>query len=224
MQSTLLDPSFAPEWDELEEAAQDALEYPADSFWRDDELWNTHTLMFATPSPELTDEYYLGHANYLAALEYLTENYPGDAEAATFGHWTYSQFVAVKVRVRGDDGELTEAYAAAVTLSKQAEEYAILDEVIFDEERQRVELQAIAQWAEWENLDRDVLENILADAGGTYDPGYGWHDVEEDDVTQQTRRAQNTWDSHYNGGQWHNTEHCGYCERALEGIHNEHAS
>lgn len=221
MQSTLLDPSFAPEWEELEEAAQDALEYPADSFWRDDELWNTHTLVFSTPSPELTDEYVLGYANYRAALEYLTEHYPGDAEEATFGHWTYSQFVAVKVRVRGDDGELTEAYAAAMTLAKQAEDYAILDEVIFDQERERVELAAIAHWADWETLDPDTLQETLWELGGSYYPGDGWEGVDEDEVTLETRRRSNTWEAHYYGGQWHTTEHCSYCERALEGTDNE---
>ena len=213
----MLQTQYAPSWEDLEEAAEEALVHPPDSAWRDEDLWNTHTLMFATPSPELTDDYLLDYANYRAALEYLTENYPGDVEEATFGHWTYSQFVALKVRVRGDDGEVTEAYAAALTLTKQAEDYAILDEVIYSEEQSRVEYEAVKYWAESERLDVDHLYVVISDNGGRYEPGYGWEGIDEDEVTKQTRRRLNTWEQHYYGGGWHTAEHCAYCERAMEG-------
>lgn len=213
----MLQTQYAPSWEDLEGAAEEALVHPPDSAWRDEDLWNTHTLMFATPSPELTDDYLLDYANYRAALEYLTENYPGDVEEATFGHWTYSQFVALKVRVRGDDGEVTEAYAAALTLTKQAEVDAILDEFIYGEEELRVEDAALKQWADWEKLDLETLIEVVSESSGHYQAGYGWENLDEDEVTLETRRRANTWEAHYYGGQWHTTEYCAYCERAMEG-------
>lgn len=123
------------EWPEVEDivsAARDALTRPGDSAWWDDELFVTHTMMFSTPDPNLTDDYTIGTSNYRSILRDMAPAYarfPGAISDASFGHWTYSRFVCVKVRVCYSDGQIHPAFVDAFTIATQLEcDYPIHDE------------------------------------------------------------------------------------------------
>lgn len=201
-------------WEELEDLADSLLEHPSDSLWRDEELWHTHTLLFGTPDPTLTDDYLGDYANYRYALAQLEDNYKGDVEEATFGHWTYSRFVAIKVRVRDEEGELTEAFIEAITLWQLAQEEGVLDWDTYSEELSRVESEQVDYLATEHKVDRDILFDVLTE-NGSYNPGYGW-DMDEDEAVAEAKRRAQTWQAHYYSGQFHEPEACEYCARAVE--------
>lgn len=115
--------------EDLVQAATDALKRPSESAWYDSDLFVTHTLMFSTPAWSLTDDYMVDQANYRAVLRDMSEKYENDVEAATFGHWTYSRFEAIKVRVVDESGDITKAFAEMVSIAKHiAEQDPIYDE------------------------------------------------------------------------------------------------
>ena len=143
--------------DEVAEAASEFLVAPGDSFWHDSELWRTHTLMFGTPDITQTEDYLFDYSNYQVALDTLSEKYPGDVEDAGFGHWTYSKFVCVKVRVLDEDGRVTAAFAHAYDMVKRAEEYPILDEQHYMELESRIQDDNVKWWAEYNNVDADAV-------------------------------------------------------------------
>jgi len=152
---TILDTLTLDE-DDIIQAAHDALTQPSDSAWRDEDMWTTHTLMFATPDPDLTDEYTIGHSNYRSVLRDAIDAYPEDVEAASFGHWTYSRFVAIKVRVCTDDGEITPAYADLYSISLGLEnDYPLYDEQDYSE----------LEWQIWERgVDSTLSDSVASEA------------------------------------------------------------
>ena len=120
--------------EDLVQAATDALKRPSESAWYDSDLFVTHTLMFSTPAWSLTDDYMVDQANYRAVLRDISEKYENDVEAATFGHWTYSRFEAIKVRVVDESGDITKAFAEMVSIVKHiAEQDPIYDEGLYYE-------------------------------------------------------------------------------------------
>ena len=139
------------------EAAEDALTRPGDSFWRDDELWVTHTLMFATPDRSQTDDYLYDYSNYRVALRELSEEFPSHVEDAGFGHWTYSQFVCVKVRVLDENGQITPAFVKAYDLARQAEEYIMIDEFDYMELEGEVQDEYVREWANDNGVEPDLV-------------------------------------------------------------------
>lgn len=111
----------------LEYAAQ-ALERPSESAWRDDELWDTHTLLFHS-APDSDDT--VAQSNFRSILEDLGDAYkrsPGAVERARIGHWTYSHFDCIKVRVTYANGEIHPAFADAVQILKALEDYPLYSE------------------------------------------------------------------------------------------------
>ena len=100
------------------EMAAEALERPANSAWWDDEVYNTHTLMFAY-SP-LADDL-LGESNHHSILDKLTGEFPGDerVSVAGFGHWTYAHYDAIKVRVLDKRGRITPEFAVAAVIARE---------------------------------------------------------------------------------------------------------
>ena len=151
-------------------AATSALKRPSESHWSDEEMWVTHTMMFQTPAWWLTEDYIVDQANYRAVLRDLSENYPDDVSDSTFGHWTYSTYQAIKVRVLDENGGVTKAFADAYgTYLFIKEQYPVYDEEllsqmeseVFDEyldgaisdiERERSEDEdwvALSQWREY---------------------------------------------------------------------------
>lgn len=121
------------DWESLQDFAERALERPGDAAFWDDDLYNTHTLMFHTPDWELTDEYIIDQANYRTALRLLTDEFPEDVEAATVGHWTYSRYECIKVRVLTDKGAIHPAFVRAMSFVVGLENYPVLDDEAYSE-------------------------------------------------------------------------------------------
>lgn len=137
--------------DEIVREARKILEQPSDSAWFDSELWETHVTAFAYTELSGTDV--MGESNHYAALERL-ENvaraYRGDdvemaerVERSSFGHWTYSRFECLKVRVLDlvyeggyddnegwteDQYEVTPEFVELLAMREELREYPLLDE------------------------------------------------------------------------------------------------
>jgi hypothetical protein len=199
------------------ERAEDALQHPADSGWFDSELWETHTLMFATPDYSLTDEYLEGWSNYRTILRDLKKAYPEDVEDASFGHWTYSRFCAIKVRVIDAEGYVTPAFIEALAIEDQLKDYVFYDEGDFWELESEVVEAYLDDFANEHKLDRSALAEIMSDRDVWYHRIDGW-DTDEADVIRWAREASNTWETHYYSGKYHTPEHCYYCARAGEAV------
>jgi hypothetical protein len=208
--------------DRLIDLAHDALQHPSDSAWRDGDLWDTHTLMFATPDPELTDEYLSDYSNYRSVLRDLQKAYPDDVEDASFGHWTYSRFVAIKIRVIDDEGYLTPAFIEAIAITDDFEHNHLYDEGDYME----LETEAIARiarvFAEDNNLDPELIFDAMDEQGAFfYIDGYYEGDTET--LIERTRELMaeqeeqdSTWYAHNYGTAEHSLEHCWYCNRDKE--------
>jgi len=189
--------------------AHDALERPSDSGWHDSELWETHTLMFSTPDWSLTDDYPIDQANYRDALEILSTAYPRSAESATFGHWTYSRFECVRVRVCYTSGEITPAFALACALIESMRDYPLLsdethsellreisdsnfewswneavnDPAYYRKDLSEIELERIADLSD-EDTARAQSEFWERVSSGTIEPGYGDNGAETFDPAE----------------------------------------
>lgn len=198
--------------EKLIEFADDSLQKPNDSIWRDSDLWNTHTMLFSTPDISLTDEYSADWSNYRVALRLLSEHYPDDVSEATFGHWTYSTFYAIKIRVHRD-GVITPAFAEAYGLEQQLEDYAVLDESDWCELEQEISDQYVTEWAKDNEVEVSLVREAMSELDIYYHIHDGW-DGDEDDVLTKARELGNTWQAHYYAEQTHYAEHCFYCERA----------
>lgn len=143
--------------DDMVEAAKSLLTRPSDSGWWDEELFDTHTLMFSTPDWALTEDYLWDYSNYRRILEDMQAEFPDDVEDAAFGHWTYSRFLAVKVRVLDADGNITGAFARAYAIGKALEDYPIYDEQDVMELESEVQERDLKDWAKEHELHVDVV-------------------------------------------------------------------
>ena len=132
---------------------QEALERPGEAAFWDEELYVTHTLAMHTPAWHLTDDYIVEQANYRAALEELEEL---GAEAATVGHWTYSQFECIKVPMLTEDGAITAAAVALWNIHMRLQDYPVLDEQLWSELEGEVNERAMTDALEWEERQRDI--------------------------------------------------------------------
>lgn len=139
--------------EDLEDFVRESLERPSEAAFWDDELYVTHTLAMHTPAWHLTDEYIIDQANYRAALEELE---PLGAEAATVGHWTYSQFECIKVPILTEDGEITAAAVALWSIRARIQDYGVLDESLWSELEWEVNERAMTDALEWEERQRDI--------------------------------------------------------------------
>lgn len=199
--------------DQLIEFAEDSLQTPSDSAWFDDELFNTHTMLFATPDISLTDDYTAEWSNYRTALSLLSEAYPDDVAEATFGHWTYSKFYAVKVRVHRD-GVITPAFAEAYGLVKSLEDYGLIDEDDWSELEREIADQHVTEWAQDNNVAPELVQQAMSELDINYCLHDGW-DGDESKVLDKARELGNTWQAHYYSGETHYPEHCAYCADTL---------
>lgn len=139
--------------DTLTEFVRESLERPSDAGFWDEELYVTHTLAMHTPAWHLTDDYIIDQVNYRAALEELE---PYGAEAATVGHWTYSQFECIKVPILTEDDEITAAAVALWSIRMRLQEYGVLDEQLWSELEWEVNERAMTDALEWEERQRDI--------------------------------------------------------------------
>jgi hypothetical protein len=145
------------------EAAEEALTRPSEaSFW-DDDLYVTHTLMFHTPDPQLTDEYAIGYSNYRSVLAHLRELYPKDVTEASIGHWTYSRFLCIKVKVKTKKGKLTKAFRAAYDIARGLQDYPIFDDDDHNELASELEDAFIEAVANDYQVELDDLHQALSD-------------------------------------------------------------
>ena len=132
---------------------RESLERPSDAGFWDEELYVTHTLAMHTPAWHLTDEYIIEQVNYRAALEELEEL---GAEAATVGHWTYSQFECIKVPMLTEAGEITAAAVVLWDIRNRLRDYPVLDEDLWSELEWEVNERAMTDALEWEERQRDI--------------------------------------------------------------------
>ena len=137
----------------LEEFVRESLERPSDAGFWDEELYVTHTLAMHTPAWHLTDDYIIEQANYRVALEELSEV---GAEAATVGHWTYSQFECIKVPMLTEDGAITAAAVALWNIHMRLQDYPVLDEQLWSELEWEVSERAMTDAMEWEERQREI--------------------------------------------------------------------
>jgi hypothetical protein len=182
-------------YEKIENMAREALEHPSDAYFRDEDLYKTHTLMFHTPSWDLTDEYIMGEANYRTALEILSEAFPRDVEAASVGHWTYSSFSCIKVRVLTESGRITKAFTQAAILALGLNDYPILSDEMYSELEMEVWESSIKMHLEdWEReraqedlpelteAQIEAFREVLHEFENYHDPGYY-----DDDMIEKAR-------------------------------------
>lgn len=185
-------------------AATEALKHPSDaSFW-DGDLYVTHTLMYGTPDWSLTTEYIVGQANYRAILEDMSSAYarhPGAVEAASVGHWTYSRYQCIKVRVCYADGEIHPAFVDAWSIAQALEcDYPVYSENTYSDLESEV----------WEY----TVSEALADARRDDDaPAYR----DSDDWEIAFREAVSEWFG-YSGVDYISPEHLESATGAADGI------
>ena len=173
--------------DEIIEQAKDALTAPSDSWWYDDELFKTHTMMFATPDIKLTDDYLIGWSNYVSILRDMEKHYPDDVSAETFGHWTYSTFACIKVRVLDDDGYITAAFVEAVEIAEHlASVYPAWDEEHWMGLEGEAEDEHVAMFARDNDISMDVLQDVMYENVCYYHLNDGW-DMPEDELLELVR-------------------------------------
>lgn len=137
----------APDAETILKYAQDALTRPSDSYWQDDSLWETHTLAFSS-APDSDDT--VAQSNYRTILEDLGSAYsrcPDAVEASGFGHWTYSHYDAIRIRVTYANGEIHPAFADAVAIAEALKGYPLYS----DEDHSNLE------WDLWEKYLEDEI-------------------------------------------------------------------
>lgn len=209
--------AMSVDYDTIIERADEALEHPADSAWSDGDLWNTHTMMFSTPDIELTDDYLEGWSNYRTILKALSEAYPDDVSDCTFGHWTYSRFMAIKIRVVDAEGVITPAFCEAVEIAYDLEHNNHLyDEGDYMDLKDEAELEHVKIFANDNDLTLDSLLEAMSDLNVYFDLHEGWYDVDEEALIALAREKASTWEAHYYSGEGHSPEQCYYCARAEE--------
>lgn len=208
------------DWAKLIETATDALQEPGDSYWFDEDVWKTHTLVFSTPDFSLTDDYLGDWSNYRCILRDLTEEFPDDVEDAEFGHWTFSRFKAIKVRVIDDEGQITEAFTRVFDIAEDLKQTALYDEDDYYELEEEVRTRDLIDIANDNQCSFDGLVQAMDELNAYYQPGYGFdlYKVTEDELLNKARQLSVTFQQHVDSGPHHHTEHCYYCARAVEGI------
>jgi hypothetical protein len=143
--------------------ARDVLEMPSDSMWWNSDMFSTHSYVFATPDPDLTDEYLMDYSNYCVAYDLLSAEFPDDVEEGSFGHWTYSRFVCIKIRVIDDEGVITPAFIRAVELVEGLRDYPLLDDSDYLEREQKLNDEYIQRCFDAALADEAVPDGVSVD-------------------------------------------------------------
>ena len=148
--------------DQVLKAANDSLAEPSDSYWRDKDLWDTKTMMFATPDIALTNDDASGYSNYRSIYAHFKDVFPGEIEEVTFGHWTYSRFLALEVTVIDDNGAITKCFAKMVDVAKNLQDYGIFDDDDYLELCWKLEEEYIDEVASDWGVDASKLYELLS--------------------------------------------------------------
>lgn len=139
--------------EDVVKVVEEGLEQPSDAYFRDEELYVTHTLAFHTPAWGLTDDYIVDQVNYRSALSELEEY---GAEAATVGHWTYSTFECIKVPLLTKKGKITAAAVMLADIELRLHDHPVLDEDLWIELENEVNDRAMDNAIEWEEQRREI--------------------------------------------------------------------
>lgn len=173
--------------EDLEKFILEALNQPGDATFWDEELYDTHTLAFHTPAWNLTVDDILGQANYRSALDILE---PLGAEAATVGHWTYSQLECIRVPLLTEDGAITAAAVELWDLSNSLEDFGVIDENTYYELQSEVDERAMNDAIDWEERQREITfdddqKQLIAEI--YWENYYGYHEsgYVEDELFQK---------------------------------------
>lgn len=153
----------APDAETILDYARKALERPRDAAFWDDSLYVTHTLGFYW-APDSDDT--VAQSNYRTVLEDLSEAYkrcPDAVETASVGHWTYSSFNCIRIRVLYANGEVHPAFADAVAIWEALEAYPLYSDDDHSELESELWDEAITKEIDYAlSEDTDALFEYLA--------------------------------------------------------------
>lgn len=159
------------------EFAEEALKRPSDSYWRDGDLWETHTLMFHS-APDSDDT--VAQSNFRSILQDLGDAYKrsdGAVESASVGHWTYSSFDCIKVRVTYANGEIHPAFADAVQIAialrdnyplYSEDDHSELESEVWDRAISEAVTYALESEDDGEEIKSDVTEYLYSEEAQVY--------------------------------------------------------
>lgn len=159
--------------DDIVELAESALERPSDAAFWDRDLYSTHTLgMYWAPgSDDMVAE-----SNYHVALEELQSAFPGESRIApaSVGHWTYSSYNCIKVRVLNKRGRITPEFVAFALMAIFLRDYPLLS----DEDYSNREYDA------WQNAVTDAINEFESNAANEFDNAREFTDTERESVIE----------------------------------------
>lgn len=147
--------------DEVVEAAREALVRPQDAAFWDDTLFHTHTLLGSIAYAPNSDDI-LAESNYRTVFAALIGEFP-DGDKVTeesVGHWTYSSFNVIRVRVINGKGHVTPEFAVAYTYAKYLrDEYPVFDDSDYSNLEYEYWNEAFDSEFEWLTRDVDVSDD-----------------------------------------------------------------
>jgi hypothetical protein len=174
--------------DDIIEMAELALTRPSDAAFWDSDLYSTHTLgMYWAPN---SDDL-IAESNYHVALDELQNTFPGESriDSASVGHWTYSKFNCIKVRVLNKRNRITPEFVAFALMAISLGDHPLLDNEDYSNREyemwQNAVNDAIVHFEndvdnerEFTDSEREMVIEYLSEH---YGPGYsnvGWIDPE----------------------------------------------
>lgn len=185
---TKLDPDAGDSLDDeyLLKMAAIALDRPDNYYGGDERVYSTHTHMFAS-APDSDD--LVSQSNYRTILPALLGAYPrhGMIEDSGFGHWTYSHYDSILIKVIYSNGEITPAFADALAIAYALDhdyplydesDYSDLEMSVWDETiNQEIGFQSrhdeSGEWSEsFKDLVKEYLYGESAELIGYHDVGY----------------------------------------------------
>lgn len=101
-------------------------------FVLDRKIETTHVMAFSHAWTLSSDETSLLHAVNQFAAKMELEDQKADFDETTFGHWTYSSYDTLAIRVLSDDQTTVEVGAAVLAdLQNKLEDYPVLDDELY---------------------------------------------------------------------------------------------
>jgi hypothetical protein len=159
--------------DDIIELAELALTRPSDAMFWDSDLYSTHTLgmYWAPDSDDLIAE-----SNYNVAYEELHNAFPGESriDSASVGHWTYSSFNCIKVRVINKRNRITPEFVAFALMVISLRDYPLLD----DEDYSNREYEL------WQNSVTEAISDYENDIANEFDNAREFSDSEREYVIE----------------------------------------
>jgi hypothetical protein len=159
--------------DDIIEMAELALTRPSDAAFWDSDLYSTHTLgmYWAPDSDDLIAE-----SNYNVALNELQSAFPGESRIApaSVGHWTYSSFNCIKVRVIDKRNRITPEFVAFALMAISLRDYPLLN----DEDYSNREYEL------WQNSVTEAISDYEHNIANEFDNAREFTDSEREYVIE----------------------------------------